>query len=490
VKSAQLIRRIGGPTPETVLCERALEEHNSSLEAHRLSSERIFGTDGIRGRAGEGWLAPKAVASLGVALGEVLGPAAAKKTKPGTKPRALVGHDGRRSGPELEAALARGLAHSGFDVASAGLITTPGLALLTKLERFQLGAMLSASHNPAEDNGIKVFSGEGDKLSDELELELETRLRARPTIALEGPPPAIDSTHEETYLNHLVGEVASGLRLDGLSIALDCANGGGSRVGPRVFGRLGAHVVTMAAEPDGDNINRNCGATSLGALQALVRSHKPHIGIALDGDGDRCMLVDETGEIVHGDGMMTLLAREAVRKGLMRDKRIVATVMSNKGLHRALRDVGVGVVTVDVGDRRVVEGLRREKLSLGGEQSGHIVFGPDNGYIGDGLYTALRVLRVMRETKKPLSELAGAYRPFPQVLLNVAVARKPALDGLPGVAAARRRVEEELGEDGRVLLRYSGTESLARVMVEGPNLERIKSQAQELATLIASEIGT
>jgi phosphoglucosamine mutase len=429
------------------------------------------------------------VASLGVALGDVLGPAARALVKPGAKPRALLGHDGRRSGPELEAALARGLVKSGFTVASTGLITTPGLALLTKLERFQLGAMLSASHNPAEDNGIKVFSSEGDKLSDELELEIEARLKARPAIDLEGQGPVLDPIHEETYLNHLVENVGARLRLDGMTIALDCANGGASRVGPRVFGRLGAHVITMAAEPDGDNINLNCGATSLGALQALVRSHKPHLGIALDGDGDRCMLVDENGEIVHGDGIMTLLARDAVRKDEMRDKRIVATVMSNKGLHRALRDVGVGVVTVDVGDRRVVEGLRREKLGLGGEQSGHIVFGPDNGYIGDGLYTALRVLRVLRETKRPLSELAGAYRPFPQVLLNVAVARKPSLEGLPNVARARRRVEEELGEDGRVLLRYSGTEALARVMVEGPDLERIKSQAQELATLIASEIG-
>jgi phosphoglucosamine mutase len=201
------------------------------------------------------------------------------------------------------------------------------------------------------------------------------------------------------------------------------------------------------------------------------------------------MLVDEKGEIVHGDGIMTLLARDAVRRGTMKDKRIVATVMSNRGLHRALRDVGVGVVTVDVGDRRVVEALKREKLSLGGEQSGHIVFGADNFWIGDGLYTALRVLRVLRETQKPLSELAGAYRPFPQVLLNVNVVRKPAFDAMPSVDRARRRVEEDLGDDGRVLLRYSGTEPLARVMVEGPDLERIRLQAQELATLIASEIG-
>jgi phosphoglucosamine mutase len=373
---------------------------------------------------------------------------------------------------------------------SAGLITTPGLALLTRLEGFDLGAMLSASHNPAEDNGIKVFSGEGDKLSDELEIAIEERLRARPSAELAGPAPALDPTHEATYLDYLVDKAAAGLRLTGMTVALDCANGGASRVAPRVFGRLGAHVIAMAAEPDGDNINRECGATSLGLLQNEVRSHRPHVGIALDGDGDRCMLVDEKGEIIQGDAQMTLLAREAVRKDEMKDKRIVATVMSNRGLHRALREVGVGVVTVDVGDRRVVEALRRENLHLGGEQSGHIVFGADHFYIGDGIYTALRILRVMRDTKKPLSELAAGYRAFPQVLLNVSVSRKPALDLIRTVADARRRVEDELGEDGRVLLRYSGTEPLARVMVEGPDLERIRSQAQEIASLIAAEIGS
>lgn len=452
-------------------------------------SERIFGTDGIRGRAGEGWLAPRSVASLGLALGEVLPPAADTRDAGRARPRALLGHDGRRSGPELEAALARGLQKSGYATTSAGLITTPGLALLTRLEGFQLGAMISASHNPAEDNGIKVFSGAGEKLSDELESALETRLLARPSVDVEGSVPALDPAHEAAYLDYLVTKAGAGLRLDGLTIALDCANGGASRVGPRVLGRLGAHVLALAAEPDGDNINRHVGATSLGFLQQEVRSHKPDLGIALDGDGDRCMLVDEKGEVVHGDGIMTLLARDAVRRGEMRDKRIVATVMSNRGLHRALREIGVEVVTVDVGDRRVVEALKREKLSLGGEQSGHIVFGPDNFWIGDGLYTALRVLRVLRETKRPLSELASHYRPFPQVLVNVSVARKPAFDALPLVENAKRRVEADLGADGRVLLRYSGTESLARVMVEGPDLDRIRSQAQEIAALITAEIG-
>jgi phosphoglucosamine mutase len=474
--------------------------HNADAKA-----ERIFGTDGIRGRAGEGWLSVPAVTALGAALGAVLGtkpsgsgakqssgsskPSGRTSGGPGSGARALLGHDGRRSGPELETALGRGLAHHGFAVTSAGLITTPGLALLTRLEGFQIGAMVSASHNPAEDNGIKVFSSQGDKLSDDIETEIEARLRAERALSLDGQAPELDHDLEEIYLDYLVDKAAAGLSLDGMSIALDCANGGASRVAPRVLGRLGAHVIALAAEPDGDNINRNCGATHPAMLQKEVRSHGAHIGIALDGDGDRCVLVDERGELVHGDGILLLLANEAVRRKEMPDPRIVATVMSNRGLHRALRESGIGVVTVDVGDRRVVEGLRRERLRLGGEQSGHIVFGPDHFFIGDGIYTALRVLRVMKDTKRPLSELAQAYRPFPQVLLNVPVARQPALTDMPRLVQARQRVENELGEDGRVLLRYSGTEPLARIMVEGPDLDRIRSQAQELAKLIAAEIG-
>jgi phosphoglucosamine mutase len=456
-----------------------------------LKEERIFGTDGIRGRAGEGWLTVPAVTALGCALGEVLGqePSGPRREKGDLRPRALLGHDGRRSGPDLEAALARGLSAHGFEVTSVGLITTPGLALLTRLEGFRIGAMVSASHNPAEDNGIKIFSEEGEKLSDETERAIEAELRRCPSTRLDGPSPVHDSGLELAYLSYLVDRAAVGLRLDGLRIAVDCANGGASRVAPRTLGRLGAVVSAIAAEPDGDNINLRCGATQPAALQEEVRSQGAQLGLALDGDGDRSILVDERGEVVNGDGILALLARHAMKKGEMPDPRIVATVMSNRGLHRALREVGVGVVTVDVGDRRVVEALRREGLKLGGEQSGHIVFGPDHYYIGDGIYTALRVLRVLVETKKPLSELVSVYRPFPQVLLNVPVARQPSLADLPRVAQARRRLENELGEDGRVLLRYSGTEPLARVMVEGPDLERIRAQAQELADLIAAEIG-
>jgi len=446
-----------------------------------LKHERLFGTDGIRGRFGEGWLTVDAVSALGRAVGVVLG-----RGQSGT--RALVGHDGRRSGPTLEAAVARGLASTGASVTSAGLITTPGLAVLGRLKGFDLAVMISASHNPAEDNGIKIFSGAADKLPDESEDEIEAELRAHPEPLREGALPLADPALENAYLAHLM-EAVSGLKLDGLSIVLDCANGGGSRIAPRILGRLGAHVVSLACAPDGDNINQDCGSTHPAGLQEAVRLHSADLGIALDGDGDRCLLVDEHGALVTGDGLLTLLARERIEHGTLPGARIVATVMSNRGLHRALREVGVQVTTVGVGDRRVVEALRAEKLALGGEQSGHIVFGADNFYVGDGTYTALRVLQVLREHRVPLSELARAFRAFPQVLINVPVERKPNLSDVPRVMDEVRRIEGELGDDGRVLLRYSGTEPLARVMVEGPDESHVRSRAQELANCIAREIG-
>ena len=448
----------------------------------KVKQERLFGTDGLRGRFGEGWLTAEAASAVGRAIGVVLG-------RRGRGRSALLGHDGRRSGPILEAALGRGLAASGYSAVSAGLITTPGLATLGRLQRFDLAVMVSASHNPAEDNGIKVFGPGADKLADALEDEIEEELRARPEPIANGPAPRPDPALEGAYLAHLL-DAAAGLKLDGLSIAIDCANGGGSRVAPRVLGRLGAHVISLAASPDGDNINQGCGSTHPSGLQESVRLNSADLGIALDGDGDRCILVDEHGALVNGDAILTVLGSDLAQRGRLTDPRIVATVMSNRGLQRALREVGVQVLSVGVGDRRVVEALRREQLPLGGEQSGHIVFGAENAYVGDGTYTALRVLRVLRERGGRLSELAQAYRAFPQVLLNVPVERMPNLSDVPSVMAEVRRIEAELGTDGRVLLRYSGTEPLARVMVEGPDEHGIRRQAQELASCIAREIGT
>ncbi len=449
--------------------------------------ERLFGTDGVRGRFGEGWLTPGSVSALGRSIGAVLGRQRAASDRSGER-RALIGHDGRRSGPELEAAIARGLAASGHAVRSVGLITTPGLAVLGRLAGFDVSVMISASHNPAEDNGIKVFSASGDKLKDELELEIEEELHAHPEPIDAGPPPRQDPALENVYLNHLIA-AAGALKLDGLVIVIDCANGGGSRVAPRILGRLGAQVISIASSPDGDNINQQSGSTHPANLQEAVRLHSADLGIALDGDGDRCLLVDEQGTLVNGDGILTLIARDAQASGRLPDPRIVATVMSNRGLHRAMREIGVQVLTVGVGARRVVEALQREGLNLGGEQSGHVVFGADNFFIGDGIYTALRVLAVMRARAARLSELAAAFSPFPQILINVPVERKPNLAEVPSVMAEVKRIESELGDDGRVLLRYSGTEPLARVMVEGPDESRIRTRAQELANCIAREIG-
>jgi len=446
------------------------------------ASERIFGTDGVRGRAGEGWLTPEKVAILGRAAGRLL-------AREGGARRAVLGHDGRRSGPALEAALGRGLAAGGCATQSAGLITTPGLAWLVHSGGFDLGGMVSASHNPAADNGIKLFRADGEKLSEREERELERALREETDPVLGGEPPRVDPQLEESYLCYLVETAGRGLDLSSLALVVDAANGGASHVAPRAFARLGARVTAIAAEPDGDNINRDCGSTHPEALQAEVRRQRAALGVALDGDGDRCLLVDERGELVDGDAILALLASHAMRRNAWRDPRLVATVMSNKGLHRALRSVGVEVVTVDVGDRNVVEGLRRERLQLGGEQSGHIVFGPDHFYIGDGVYTALRVLRVLCETGRPLSELASLFKAFPQVLVNVPVRSKPHMGSLPSVAETLRAIEAELGDDGRVLLRYSGTEPLARVMIEGPDREHIQLRARELAARIAAEIG-
>ncbi len=428
-----------------------------------MTATRIFGTDGVRGKAGEGWLTAGCVSALGRHAGAMLGGKKARKT-------ALVGHDGRRSGPELEAALARGLAEAGYAVGSAGLISTPGLALLTRLREFDLGGMIPASHNPAEDNGVKLFGPSGRKLSDDEELAIEALLVADTRASEQGAPPTLDPLLEQAYLTYLVDKAGAGLSLAGLTVAVDCSHGGSSRVAPRVFGRLGARTLALHAEPDGENINKGCGSTHPEALQAEVRRLGAQVGIALDGDAIR-----------------TICGRHAGPR--WKDKRVVATVMSNKGLQRALRDVGVSVLTVGVGDRHVVEALERDNLPLGGEQSGHIVFGRDNYLIGDGIYTALRVLHVMVATRRPLSELAGAYRAFPQVLVNVRVTRKPSLAGIPSIVAAVQSIERELGDDGRVLLRYSGTEPLARVMVEGPEHAAIQSHAQGLAKLLASELG-
>lgn len=444
-------------------------------------AERLFGTDGVRGRAGEGWLSEDRAARLAHAIGAVLGPL-------GGAQRALIGHDGRRSGPGLARAVAAGLVESGFEAVGLGLTTTPGLALCTRSGEFGVGLMISASHNPAEDNGIKVFDAAGGKLDDALEARIEEAV-----VDLASPASTTVELREDpnlalAYERHLV-TAAEGLDLTGLRLVLDCANGGGSYHAPRVLRELGADVVSIASAPDGDNINRGCGSTHPEALCEAVRGEGAALGVALDGDGDRCLLVDERGTLVDGDAMLTMLALDLARRGALASDRIVATVMSNKGLHKALGDAGIGVTTVGVGDRRVVEALRAESLDLGGEQSGHIVFGASNHYIGDGTLSAIRVLQALRAADRPLSELSSVFRAFPQVLINARVGSKPPFEELTGIAERVTAIEDELGDEGRVLLRYSGTEPLARVMVEGPDQDRIRELAEDLARAIVERIG-
>lgn len=451
--------------------------------------EEIFGTDGIRGRALEGWLTPEAVEALGRAAGSVLGNAG-----PGTAKRALIAHDGRASAGELSAALARGFAHAGLAPESAGLLPTPGLAWLSAQEGFALGAMISASHNPAHDNGIKLFAGGGSKLSDDQQHAIEELLRKEVEADGLGTSnagvPSTVAAHEDAYTEHLIALAESGdpLNLSGLHVVVDCANGAASRVGPRVLESLGARVDVLFGNPDGQNINEGCGSTSPQSLQARVIELGADVGIALDGDADRCLMVDETGSLVDGDAIMTILARDAASRNAWKDNRIVATVMSNRGLHRALAPMGVGVVEVGVGDRQVVEGLRKEGLCLGGEKSGHVIFGAESGFIGDGMLTALHVLAVRARTKSQLSELHAPFVPFPQVLLGLQVLSKPPLETLDAFQALRSKFETELGDDGRVNVRYSGTEPKARVMVEGPDQGRIGEMADALVEALKEAI--
>ncbi|MEM8709935.1 MAG: phosphoglucosamine mutase [Planctomycetota bacterium] len=453
--------------------------------------QEIFGTDGIRGKALEGWLSIEAVEALGRAAGAVLGPSAGH----GHAAEALIAHDGRASALPLQAALARGFSASGVAARSAGLLPTPGLAWLTATDDVSLGAMISASHNPAEDNGIKLFAGGGSKLTDAQQAEIEMRLREElervtPGAAPSDGAPPRDRTLEDRYAEHLIALAKSGepLDLSGTKVVIDCANGAASHVGPRVLKAIGADVTALFHQPDGFNINDGCGSTHTDVLEASVKEAGADVGIALDGDADRCLLVDEKGELVDGDAIMAILARDAAARNLWQDPRIVATVMSNRGLHRALEPVGMGVVEVGVGDRQVVEGLRVHGLHLGGEKSGHIIFGADSGFIGDGLLTALHVLGVCARTGQSLSELSAPFVPYPQVLLGLKVASKPPLETLPRFQAKREQYEEELGAEGRVNVRYSGTESKARVMIEGPDAARIQVIGDDLVETLASEI--
>jgi len=444
---------------------------------------RLFGTDGLRGLA-NGDLTPELAMAVAVATAHVLAAGS-----PRTRPTVVVGRDPRASGEMLEAAVCAGATAAGTDVLRIGVLPTPAVAHLTAVHGADFGIMLSASHNPMPDNGIKVFARGGRKLPDDVEAEIEQAIEdnavhdwTRPVGVFVGRVRDLEDA-ASTYVEHLVSSTPH--RLDGLKVVVDCANGAASSVGPEVYRRAGAEVVAVAADPDGLNINDGVGSTHLDFLRAAVIEHRADVGVAHDGDADRCLAVTADGSIVDGDQIMAVLALAMKEAGTLTDNTLVTTVMSNLGLHLAMEQRGVRVLTTTVGDRYVLEALRTHGLALGGEQSGHVVM-PAYATTGDGLLTGLHLLARVAATGTPLGELAAVVTRLPQVLLNVEVQNKTAVMNDPGVRQAVSEAEGELAGRGRVLLRPSGTERLVRVMVEAPTAEFAEAVAQRIAAKVSS----
>ncbi|MCO8308614.1 phosphoglucosamine mutase [Streptomyces hygroscopicus] len=450
---------------------------------------RLFGTDGVRGVANADLTAEMAL-GLSVAAAHVLAEAG---TFEGHRPVAVVGRDPRASGEFLEAAVVAGLASAGVDVLRVGVLPTPAVAYLTGALDADLGVMLSASHNPMPDNGIKFFARGGHKLADELEDRIETTYRAhasgepwdRPTGAGVGRVRAYDEGFD-AYVAHLVGVLPN--RLDGLKVVIDGAHGAAARVSPEAFARAGAEVVTIGTDPDGLNINDGYGSTHLARLQAAVVEHRAHLGIAHDGDADRCLAVDATGREVDGDQILAVLALAMREAGELRKDTVVGTVMSNLGFKLAMRREGVELVQTAVGDRYVLEEMKSRGYALGGEQSGHVIV-LDHATTGDGTLTGLLLAARVAATGRSLADLAGVMERLPQVLINVPDVDKSRVSSSADLAAAVAEAERELGETGRVLLRPSGTEPLVRVMVEAADIDQARSVAGRLADAVKSALG-
>ncbi len=447
---------------------------------------RLFGTDGIRGRFGEPPLDRGTVTALAVQLAATL-----RERGNGAAPRVVLGGDTRESTPEICRWLAAGLEAGGVELHYAGVIPTPGVAYLVRHTGAAAGVVVSASHNPYPDNGIKLLDPQGAKWSDEDELTLERRVLAdRERSVADLPPgrPGIDTDQRESYLRHLAATVPGDRPLAGLRVVLDAGNGAASFYARELFERLGAGVTLLHAEPDGRNVNEGCGSTAPAEMAARAAAEGADLGAAFDGDADLCILADERGEVRDGDAILYLWAVCLHRSGRLVPPKIVATSMSNLGLEKALAAEGIGVVRCNVGDRYVVEAMRKEGIRLGGEQSGHIVES-DLATTGDGLLTAVQMAWLRQQAGQSLSALLAPFRRYPQILLNVKVAKKVDFKNLPTVSAKARAVEERLGDDGRLVLRYSGTEPLARIMIEGPEQEMIDALAEELAVAIRGELG-
>ncbi len=443
---------------------------------------KLFGTDGIRGCAGAPPLDPRTINRVGAALVRALPRSGADSR------RVLVGRDTRESGEWIERELARGLATGGALMVSAGVIPTPAIAYLTRSESFDAGIVISASHNPYEDNGIKIFSGRGEKLAEALEAQIEAMVADESWTVIPGSSAPQPSDLSERYVTHLRKILPSAGPLAGSTIVVDCANGATGTVAPALFSDLGFNVIVIANEPNGRNINLNCGSTHLDVVQAKVKQAGARLGIAFDGDGDRVLFVNAQGAIVDGDAVMLLAADQLKREGRLTGNTVVATVMSNIGLELGLRDRRIQLIRAPVGDKYVMEEMVKRGSALGGEQSGHIIFA-DHLFTGDGIATALNVLRIMIATGKELDELASQLVSYPQVLVNVPVRERTDYNAIPAIASAMGKVEDRLAGQGRLLVRYSGTEPLLRIMLEGKDDGEIRRWANEIADVVRTHLG-
>ncbi len=444
--------------------------------------KKLFGTDGIRAVAGTAPLDAPTIHAIGLALAQTFGSGC----------RILLGMDTRESSHEIATTLTTGLSEGGATVENAGVITTPAIAYLAATHGFATGIVISASHNPWQDNGIKLFGPDGYKLPDATELEIEARIFANlaapanklPITTFHLPPP--NETDRTDYVRSLLAAVP-GLSLDNHSLVIDCANGAASAVAPQLFVDLGGKVIVTHASPNGRNINAGCGALHPEVVAAEVVQHKAHLGITFDGDADRVLFADEHGSVVNGDAVLLLAARDLAARGALAGNTVVATTMSNMGLEAALGRSGIRMLRAPVGDKYVLEQMQATGASLGGEQSGHILFA-GRSTTGDGLLTALLVLDIMHRTGKSLAELTADLKVFPQVIVNVKVREKKPLDGIPSVAEAIAQAEQALATSGRVVIRYSGTEALARVMIEAEDERLMRLHADAIADAIRAEL--
>jgi phosphoglucosamine mutase len=446
---------------------------------------KLFGTDGIRGVAGHFPLDRKTVYGIGLALAHSL-----RRQTAG--PHVLLGMDTRESSPWIAAALTHGLREGDVQVTSAGVIPTPGVAYLARTRGFSAGIVISASHNPWEDNGIKIFGGDGYKLADAVELAMEHEIFEK-LLQIQEPDPAaavapeVDASLRAAYIDFLLKQVPD-LRLDGKTIVMDCANGAASAIAPELFSHFGGKLVLTHTTPDGRNINDQCGALHPAIVAKEVLAHKADLGMTFDGDADRALFADEHGQVVNGDAVLLIAARDLQARKLLATDTIVATTMSNMGLEAALRGDGIRMLRAAVGDKYVLEEMQRQGAVLGGEQSGHILF-LDRSTTGDGLLTALLVLDILGRSGKSLSALKADLKVFPQVIVNVRVREKTPMESLPEVVAAIREADAELEGNGRVVVRYSGTEALARVMIEAESEQVMQRHANRIADAIRAELG-